>query len=90
MNYHSYLHWIGSVLFLPKDKFGLCFLSWKLAHLVEEKKTGLEILTLMLCGIQSNDLLESQLLKSLFRPTTRKKINFKRSETETKKVYGDL
>lgn len=85
MSYHSYLHWICCVLFLPKDKFGLCLLSWKLAYLVEEKETGLEILTLMLCGIQSNDLLDSQLLKSLFRPTTREKIYFKRSETETKK-----
>lgn len=79
MSYCSYLPWLHSALFLPKDKCNLCFLSWKLGDLVEEKETSLEILALMLCNIQSIDLLGCLLLKSLFWPATREKINFKRS-----------
>lgn len=65
--------------FLPKDKCNLHFFSWKMGDLVEEKETSLEILVLMLCNVQSIDVLDCPLLKSLFRPTTREKINFKRS-----------
>ena len=79
MSYCSYLHWIHSILFLPKDKCDLCFLSWKLGDRVEKEETSLQILALMLCGVQSNDLLDSPLPKSLFRPATREKINCKRS-----------
>lgn len=79
MTYCSYLPWLHSALFLPKDKCNLCFLSWKLGDLVEEKETSLEILALMLCNIQYIDLLDCPLLKSLFWPATREKINFKRS-----------
>lgn len=89
MSYCSYLPWLHSVLFLPKDKCNLCFLSWKLGDLVEEMEASLEILALVLCDIQSTDLLDCPLLKSLFRPATREKIRLRGlGKEETKEKNG--
>lgn len=78
MCYHSYLYQLRSVLFLPKDKCDL-FLE------LEAGRPGRG------GGNQPGDtdfsaaqrpkqwLMDSRLLKSLFRPATREKIDFKRS-----------